>query len=82
MHSTLFLGGVTIQYSGRQSNPRASMPEMIEGSKEHTQIQEVQTQASQQVARVEAIPCSLALPLSLSLFQRVSSNSKRKTCNM
>ena len=36
MHSALFLGGVTVQYSGRQSNPRASMPEMTEVSKEHT----------------------------------------------
>ena len=34
MHSTLFLCGV--QYSGRPSNPRAYMPEMTEGSKEHT----------------------------------------------
>lgn len=83
MHSTLFLGGVTIQYSGRQSNPRASMPEMIEGSKEHTQIQEVQTQASQQVARVEAIPFSRSPSLSLSSKGCLAiQNARLATCDI
>ena len=78
MHSTLFLGGV--QYSGRPSNPRASMPEMIEGSKEHTNSGGPDSGITTSSTR-GGYPF-LSLSLSLSLFQRVSSHSKRKTCNM